>query len=196
MGKTRSWLSGLVISRNRFAQAFGRFEARMRIPVAGGSWPAFWMMPQVPGNFGSCGMYWPCSGEIDILEYVGSHNKATKGTEANAVYSTLHWGDAQGGHVQEAGHFNVTPSVDRWTVYAVEWDRTGMSFFVDDTRVKRIAFPLPGSPDLYSGAQPFDVPFYFILNQSVGGTWAGAPNPADFPNTIRIDYVAAYRRAG
>jgi beta-glucanase (GH16 family) len=194
LGTNKSWLSGLVISRDRFSQAFGRFEARIRMPVARGSWPAFWMMPQVQNNYGTCGMYWPCGGEIDILEYVGELNGATNATEAKAVYGTMHWGTAQGGHVQDGGQFNVTPSVDRWTLYAIEWDATGISFFVDDHFVKRVNFPLPNSTGLYTGAQPFDVPFYFILNQSIGGAWAGSPNASDYPNTVKIDYVAAYRR--
>jgi len=194
LGSTRSWLSGLVISRDRFSQAYGRFEARIRMPVARGSWPAFWMMPQRQQAWGTCGMYWPCGGEIDILEYVGERN-ASNATEPSAVYGTLHWGTPSGGQAQDAGSAKVLPSVDRWTVYAAEWDKTGISFFVDDVLVRKVAFPLPDSAGLYTGAQPFTVPFYFILNQSVGGDWPGTPDPADYPSTVKIDYVAAYRRS-
>lgn len=193
LGENHSWLSGLVISRDRFSQAYGRFEARIRMPVARGSWPAFWMMPQVQQQWGTCGMYWPCGGEIDILEYVGQLN-SSNATESKAVYSTLHWGTSTGGHVQDSGSANVLPSVDRWTVYAAEWDTTGISFYVDDVFVKKVSFPLPNSAGLYTGSQPFSVPFYFILNQSVGGVWPGAPNPADYPSTVKVDYVAAYKR--
>lgn len=139
-------------------------------------------------------MYWPCGGEIDILEYVGQLNSTTNATEDKTVHSTLHWGTSTGGHTQDSGSANVVPSVDRWTVYAAEWDTTGISFFVDDTFVKKVAFPLPNSSGLYTGAEPFNVPFYFILNQSVGGAWPGTPDPADYPNTVKIDYAAAYKR--
>ncbi len=194
LGKTRAWRSGLVVSRNLFAQTFGRFEARIRLSPARGTWPAFWMMPQAQKHFGACGRYWPCSGEIDILEFVGALNAETGATETGAVYSTLHWGDAQRRNVQESGRAEITPSVDRWTVYAAEWDRKGISFLADGKLVKHVSFPLPGGRGIYAGAEPFDAPFYFILNQSVGGTWAGAPDAKDYPNTMRVDYVAAYRR--
>ncbi|WP_188356105.1 glycoside hydrolase family 16 protein [Rhizobium rhizogenes] len=194
LGITKSWLSGLVISKDRFSQAFGRLEARIRMPVARGAWPAFWMMPQLQKNWGTCGMYWPCGGEIDILEYVGQLNSTTNATEDKTVHSTLHWGTSTGGHTQDSGSANVIPSVDRWTVYAAQWDTTGISFFIDDNFVKKTTFPLPKSSGLYARAEPFDVPFYFILNQSVGGVWPGTPDPADYPNTVKTDYVAAYKR--
>lgn len=194
LGKTRDWRSGLVISRDLFAQTFGRFEARIRMRPARGTWSAFWMMPQVQVPHGACGSYWPCSGEIDILEYVGALNGTTSATETSAVYSTLHWGNAERRNVQESGEARITPDVDRWTVYAAEWDRQGISFFADDKLVTHVPFPLAGGEGVYSGAKPFDVPFYFILNQAVGGDWAGAPDAGDYPNTMKIDYVAAYRR--
>jgi hypothetical protein len=51
-------------------------EARIKIPLAGGTSSAFWMLPEPPRNRRNClgcGVYgdWCNSGEIDIMEHVG-----------------------------------------------------------------------------------------------------------------------------
>ncbi len=46
-----------------FSQAYGRFEARIKIPSGQGMWPAFWLLGD---NISSVG--WPKCGEIDIME--------------------------------------------------------------------------------------------------------------------------------
>ena len=40
---------------------YGRVEVRAKIPTAGGSWPAIWLLGR--------GMDWPSNGEIDMMEY-------------------------------------------------------------------------------------------------------------------------------
>jgi hypothetical protein len=58
----------------RFEFTYGLVELRARMPAAVGGWAAAWLLPTGPspspghGDFG----YWPDSGEIDLLEYVGS----------------------------------------------------------------------------------------------------------------------------
>ena len=46
--------------------ATGAIEARIRLPLGQGIWPAFWMLGT---DFGSVG--WPRCGEIDIMENIG-----------------------------------------------------------------------------------------------------------------------------
>ncbi|WLS10554.1 glycoside hydrolase family 16 protein (plasmid) [Shinella sumterensis] len=193
LGQTRNWVGGQISSRSLFAQRYGRFEARVKLGIAKGVWSAFWLMPNQENTYGTCGRVWPCIGEIDIFEYVGYTNSTTNATETKAIHGTSHWGNAQGDHLQGTAVYNVVPSVDRWSVIAVEWDETGISYLVDENLYKKIPFPLSGS-NLYTGAQPFDVPFYIILNQSAGGAWPGEPNLSDFPSTMKVDYVAVYSR--
>lgn len=72
---------------NNWAQAFGRFEIRAKLPNPSsiGIWPAHWLMPDpktsVPPN-----VCWPVGGEIDIMEAVG-------GNSYNQVFGTFHWAD-------------------------------------------------------------------------------------------------------
>ena len=63
--------SARIKSRKRdgtalFAQPYGRFEVRAKLPVGQGVWPAIWMLPQDEAYGG-----WAASGEIDILEARG-----------------------------------------------------------------------------------------------------------------------------
>ena len=53
-------VSGKITTEGTFDQQFGRFEARLSLPDARGSWPAFWLLPASEKP-------WPLTGEIDIL---------------------------------------------------------------------------------------------------------------------------------
>src|SRR5437660_7225047 len=43
-GITRSYTSARLLTSARFVQSYGRFEARIKLPVGQGIWPAFWML--------------------------------------------------------------------------------------------------------------------------------------------------------
>ena len=53
-------------TQGRFEQAYGRFEARIRIPRGQGLWPAFWMLGAGIATAG-----WPRCGEIEVMEAIG-----------------------------------------------------------------------------------------------------------------------------
>ena len=78
-------------------------------------------------------------------------------------------------------------------LYAVEWDRQSIRYFVDSIehyRVTRVNVQPYGN-------WVFDQPFYIILNQAVGGNFDGNPlSDAIFPATMLIDYVRVYTRVG
>ena len=66
--------------------------------------------------------------------------------------------------------------------YAVEYDMTQISFFVDGKMYNKVTAE--------DGAIFHDVPYYVILNTAIGGPW---PKPVDsntvFPTYHVIDYV-------
>jgi len=39
-----SFTSAKLITKGKFSQAFGRFEARIKVPGGSGLWPAFWLL--------------------------------------------------------------------------------------------------------------------------------------------------------
>lgn len=61
-GVSRNYTSARLKTQGKFSQAYGRFEARIKIPRGQGIWPAFWMLGNDIDKPG-----WPACGEIDII---------------------------------------------------------------------------------------------------------------------------------
>ncbi|OLF08048.1 licheninase [Actinophytocola xinjiangensis] len=176
---TCQYTSGRLNTAGKFETTYGRVEARIKVSSTQGLWPAFWMLG---GNFFD-GVPWPASGEIDILEHIGR--------EPTLVHSTLHapayFGAGGHGAPLELG----TNASAAFHVFAVEWDASHMTFFVDDNpffTVDRDQLERTRGPWVY------DHPFFIILNNAVGGDWPGPPGPGTvLPQNMMIDYVRVYR---
>jgi beta-glucanase (GH16 family) len=82
---TCQYTSARLNTAGRFIQAYGRFEARLKVPRGQGLWPAFWMLGNDIGSVG-----WPNSGEIDVMENVGF--------EPNTVHGSMHGPGYSGGN--------------------------------------------------------------------------------------------------
>lgn len=178
-GFMRPYTSGRIKTRGLFAQAYGRFEARMQLPVGKGIWPAFWMLGEDIGSGG-----WPKAGEIDVMECIG---------DPLMIYSTLHGPGYSGAHGISAKF--AIPNGERvdsgFHAYAVEWAPKDIKFFFDD---HLIAERTPA--DLPEGAAwVYDHPFSLLLNVAVGGAWPGNPDETTaFPQRMLVDYVRVYKR--
>ncbi|OYU79433.1 MAG: laminarinase [Flavobacterium sp. BFFFF1] len=154
---------------------YGRIEARAKIPVGQGIWPAFWMLGK---NIKTVG--WPKCGEIDILEYVGR--------EPDMVYTTLHTEATHGEHASSK-KTKIDDVEDGFHVYATEWDADKITFFVDDQLVYTYQ---PENKN--EGNWPFMQPFYIIINCAIGGNFGGpAVDDSIFPQQFIIDYVKVYQ---
>lgn len=172
-----SYTSARIKTQGKFAQKYGRFEARIKLPLGQGLWPAFWLLG---ANYGSVG--WPDCGEIDIMEYRGQSPNVTTGALHGPGYSgatPLH-----GSYTRSGAGFN-----EDFHVFAVEWSSNSISWFVDGH-----AFMTKGGGDLPGGTSwVFDHPFFIILNVAVGGNYVGSPDHTTvFPQTMLIDYVRVY----
>ena len=180
-GIPRHYTSARIRTEGHFAQAYGRFEARMELPSGKGIWPAFWLLGD---NIAATP--WPASGEIDIMEEIG---------DPATVYSTLHGPRYSGGSALSA-KFPLPSDQAANTafhLYAVEWAPGDIKFFFDD---HLIAHRTPA--DLPAGASwVYDHPFFIILNLAVGGDWPGNPDATTtFPQHMAVDYVRVYTRDG
>ncbi len=183
-----SWTTARLSTRGLKDFQYGRIEARMKLPVGAGLWPAFWLMGS---NFAK--VNWPAAGSIDIMENVGAQN-GRHGLGPNVIRSTLHgpgsfgqngmWHDytlPNGGRVDDGG----------FHTYGIIWSPQVMQFYVDNP--SNVYF-IRQSSDLPKGSEwVFDKPFYLVLSLEVGGDWPGSadnmtPNPAD----MVIDYVRVY----
>lgn len=177
------WTSARMLTSGKFSVQYGRIEARMRLAVANGLWPAFWMLGT---NIGSVG--WPTCGEVDIMEWVDSYGP-------NVTSSALHGpGYSGGGNIGVQSGFPGGTRVDdpNYHVYGVMWSPGQIQFYRDTTtNITRTITPAnlpPGTTWAY------DHPFFLLLNQAVGGNWFPGPD-ASTPavNDILIDYVRVYQ---
>lgn len=179
-GKERDYTSARLKSQGKFSQAYGRMEARIKIPRGQGIWPAFWMLGDDIDKAG-----WPSSGEIDIVENIGK--------EPNLIHGTIHGPGYSGEHGIGAPYKADRPVADDFHVFAIEWEPKVIRFYMDDHLYETIS-----PADLPAGAKwVYDHPFFLLLNVAVGGYWPGNPDQtSEYPQTMLVDYVRVYSRGG
>jgi beta-glucanase (GH16 family) len=173
---TGTFTSARIKTEGQFDQAFGRIEARMKLPYGPGIHPAFWMLG---ADFSQIG--WPECGEIDIMEL--------KGQEPNIIHGSLHGpGYSAGNSVSKTyGLANARFDTDFY-VFAIQWGPDFIEWYVDDKIYQRV------TPDDVPGEWVFDHPFFMLLNVAVGGTFVGFPSEGTiYPQTMLVDYVRVYR---
>jgi len=179
-GVARDYTSARLKTYGKFSQAYGRFEARIKIPRGQGLWPAFWMLGDDTNKVG-----WPAGGEIDIMENIGK--------EPSTVHGTIHGPGYSGANGVSASYSlpRHRRFADDFHVFAVEWEPDAIRFYVDGHR-----YATRTPKDLPAGKKwVYDHPFFLLLNVAVGGNWPRPPdNSTVFPQTMLIDYVRVYRR--
>ncbi len=172
------YTSARLKTQGKFEQAYGRFEARLKVPYGQGIWPAFWMLGN---NIQQAG--WPTCGEIDIMEHIGR--------EPRNVYGTIH-GPGYSGANGIGAPYSLTSGAfsDAFHVFAVEWEPNQIRWYVDG-RLYQTRTPADLPP---GAAWVFDHPFFMLLNLAVGGYWPGDPDATTvFPQKLFVDYVRVYR---
>jgi beta-glucanase (GH16 family) len=172
-----SYTSARLTTKGKFEQAYGRFEARIRLPYGQGMWPAFWLLG---GNIDEVG--WPQCGEIDIMEY--------RGQEPTKVLGTVHGPGYSGGASISKSYSLLNDRFDTdFHVFGIEWGPKYINYYIDDVLYNQI------TPADVPGEWVFDHPFYIVINLAVGGSFVGAPNAQTiFPQTMLVDYVRVYKK--
>ncbi|NUT33348.1 MAG: family 16 glycosylhydrolase [Hamadaea sp.] len=169
------YTSARLKTQGKFTQAYGRFEARLKVPYGQGLWPAFWMLGDDIGSVG-----WPNSGEIDIMENVGY--------EPSTVHGTLH-GPGYSGCCGLGGAYTLPGGqrlADAFHTYTIDWEPGAVTWYIDGIQYSRHT-----SGEVANWV--FNHPFFMIMNVAVGGNWPGSPNASTvFPQTMTIDYVRVY----
>ncbi|MGW6501194.1 RICIN domain-containing protein [Nonomuraea angiospora] len=172
---TCQYTSARLLTAATFTRAYGRFEARMKLPRGQGIWPAFWMLGD---NIGQVG--WPGSGEIDIMENIGR--------EPSTVHGTIHGPGYSGSGGIGAPYSIGGVFADAFHTFAVDWSPNLIIWYVDGVEYQRRT-----PADLGGNRWVFDHPFFMIMNVAVGGYWPGYPDgTTTFPQTMSVDYVRVY----
>ncbi|MBC7286251.1 glycoside hydrolase family 16 protein, partial [Hoeflea sp.] len=212
------YYSGSLSTRSSWAQTYGYFEMRARLPEGRGHWPAFWLVSAVDG--------WPP--EIDIFEVLGRENGARgSGAEDNLLHLRVHFDeiaangtpapdpvranrfDLEGGEPQPAIErkgpkglrYTFAKSVDvgarfgrdifdEFNVYGLSWTPEEIIWWFGPSSDRMT--------EIFRSPTPRDVngPMSVVINNQIGGTWARDPDPdADaetFSHGFEIDYVKVY----
>lgn len=165
-----NYTSARLKTQGKFSFTYGRVEARAKLPVGGGTWPAIWMLGS---NITSVG--WPAAGEIDIMEH--------KGNEPGRVHSTLHYPGRFGGN-PVTNTTNVSNVSSEFHIYKLEWSAQRITMFVDD----KIVLDVPNT-----GSLPFNKDFFLLLNVAMGGTFGGAVDAAFTSSAMEVDYIRVFQ---
>jgi beta-glucanase (GH16 family) len=163
-GQNREYTSGIVTTYGSFAQTYGRFEIRCRIPTGQGFEPKFWLLP-VPGGE---------TPSIDLIDAIGS--------EPTKVLFSNHWGDEKTDRSYSTSFKGADFSKDFHT-FAIEWDKEKIIWFVDGTERFRSVDGVPHQP-LYLVAS--------LAVGGTGPKWPDSTTP--FPAFFDIDYIRVYQR--
>jgi beta-glucanase (GH16 family) len=170
------YTSSRMKTQGRQSFKFGRIEARIKLPLGDGLWPAFWSLGS---NITQVG--WPSSGEIDIMEHVN--------TEA-LVHGTVHWSAPDGSYASYGGNVATTP--DQYHVYSIEWAPNFIRWYLDG-----VQFHVIDITDGVGGTAEFQNDFFLLLNMAVGGNWPGFTiDEGKLPAKMYVDYVRVYQKPG
>lgn len=193
----QNFLSGALSSHNSFAQKYGYFEARIKVPSHNGTFPAFWLYHSKRRWEGTK------RSEIDIMENLGH--------APWYIYNTFHYfenvsptygGDANFIRPEPSGQVYTGEDFSQnYHVYAVNWKPGHIEWLIDGRKVSEVWHWAVDHEELY-----------VLLNLALGGNWTNFPTTAGglgrdqnnrWPNdndvnnfnnpVLEIDYVRVYR---
>ena len=184
---TTQYTSGYITSFGKFAQAYGRFEVKAKVPAAvvAGLQSSFWLFPQDMTKYGA----WPASGEIDIAETYSEY--------PGLAVPYIHY---------NFDPLDVNPLTNRNTVtaysciinpnqfndYVVEWTPSTITMIYNG-KTCLVDHWNPSSPE--TQPEPFNQPFFINLTQALGiGTNSFIPGVTPLPATSEIQYVRVWQQ--
>ena len=178
MGGMR-YTSTRMVSKHKGDWLYGRIEAKAKLPRGIGTWPAIWML-STDWKYGG----WPESGEIDIMEHVGYDPGVIHGTIHTEAYNHIKG-------TQKEGKITIPDAQDTFHVYAIDWTKDKIDFYVDD----KLYHTVNRNPNDTPAEWPFDQRFHLIMNIAVGGNWGGAKGMDDsiWPQRMEVEYVRVYQ---
>ena len=171
-GENDRFLSGAVRTKGKFEQAYGYFEIRCTVNTVPGYWTAFWLMGESVIDETDGGRN---GTEIDIME--------TPFFREKKVQNTLNW-DGYSYRHRSLGNITKTDVYDgEYHTFALLWTEKEYVFYIDGKVSWRT--------DAAQAKGTCQVPLYVKISAETG-SWTGAPDPADLPDRMKVDYVRVY----
>lgn len=167
------WQSGLLSSTDPggtgFAQPYGYFEMRAKLPAGAGVWPAFWLDSRPPPDSADPSV------EIDVIEHYGKFPAAYNST-------VTVWNKPAVGKPRSQMKIHAVPSgvlSREFHSYGVKVDPTWIIFYLDRTENWRVSTP----PEHKHGLT-------ILVDLGLGAGWPIDQTPN--PSFMEIEYVRAY----
>ena len=160
------YASARLTTLGRFTQYQGTFEARIKLEVQEGVWPAFWLL-----GLGR----WPSHGEVDIMENYGQ----------DFGESSVHTPDGTDSVFTADGNIPVD---NDWHTWRTVWDAHGFSFARDGVQYLTVKPSELQNWPFGSGS-----PMYLIVNLAIGGAAGAPPAGTKFPARMLVDYVRVWK---
>ncbi len=180
-------VSGRIDTRNKLSIGVNtRLEARIKLPIGKGTWPAFWLLSQNQPHTSAQkptaakweeDRFYMWDGEIDIMEAYGTYS--------SMVEATLHTYDQS----VEKDYKLSDPS--GWHTYWMEWRSDTLILGVDATTL--LTYKKDGKgPSGWPLTE--DNKYYVILNLAMGGSGGGPIVSASSDRwQMDVSRIAAYK---
>lgn len=167
-----SWHSGLLSSMDKdgpgqhgFAQRYGYFEIRTKLPDGPGVWPSFWLIGTQKEK---------SSAEIDVFEYYGAFPKG--------FHSVEHlWKDGKDRlHLDHI--IDVSPQffTSQFNTFGVLIDPEHTRFYLNREEI----WDTPTPPE-------YRQPMYMLIDLALGGGWP--IDHLTQPAVMAVDYVKVFK---
>ena len=189
------YTSADIETKDKFA--YGKYEARIKIPKGKGFWPAFWL-------FGAEPVY----NEIDIFEFWNeySNNEFLPDKLSKVDYMTVHYDHDDDGIITRCGsHYEDVDLSEDFHIYTLIWEKYRIEWYVDGKlkwTVCRYYNKDGRATDcfidamheyLLNGLFPQD-PMNIILNFAIQDGINSPDSITVFPSQMEVDWVRYYQR--
>jgi len=184
------WYTGQVVTRDKYEQCYGYFEARCILPAATGLWSAFWMMNEGVFNVDGSGQD---GTEVDIFE---SFSYKDNWWGNDCVTTGIHY-DGYGEEEGSASIGKIFIENDPYTeynTYGVEWNKDEYIFYINGRETGRLSTGgVSQNPEYLllsvefageNGVQSSDRHGAGEISKTPSENW-----PAEF----KVDYVRCYQ---
>ena len=208
-GRDTTVRSARLITQGKRSWSRARIEARIALPAAAGTWPAFWLMGDdydgshtteygaAADRYDTMASFWPACGEIDVMEHKNVDGHVYQNLFWDTRTELLAWNaDTVADHPSQWPSTVAGEQLDvtSFHVYTVEWTEKQMLWYVDARLVKAEDISSASQEEFHAA----DRKFFVLLDLAIGGpgtafTGGASPAASDYPLEMYVDWVRVYQ---
>jgi beta-glucanase (GH16 family) len=177
-----SYYSTKLWTKNMVTFKYGRIDIKAKLPKGQGTSAMGWLLGE--NNL------WPDCGEIDIFQTHSGNSM---------IGQSIYCKKFNGGGFSSGPKFysrKVENLDSEYHVYGIEWKKDKIDFYIDNQYVGSYnpqKYSLSGNATEDQEIWPFNLPFYMILNCSIGGNIGGRVSPTGWTKVATNGDIETYR---